>query len=474
LEAEEKIAALVAQLIAKDVITSDLQRQVAELTAIVAELREKLDQNSRNSHRPPSSDGPGGTKHTHRKKSDRKRGGQKGHRGHHRELLPESDVSEFVDLYPDHCDACSRTLPNTPDICATRTQVTEVPPIKPHTKEFRQHAVTCKCGHTTRATGAGIIPVSPFGPRLMSMVVLLTGIYHLSRRKAVQALSDIVGVQISLGAVSSIERRVSGAIEPAVKDIWTKLDFDEVKHADATTWLLAGLTMSLWTIATKAVTVFKIVAKGTAALAEPMFAPLKGILVSDRAALFSFWAMEDRQICWAHLLRKFVLFSERTDAGAQFGHDLLGYTGLLFDYWHAYKQGKIDKETFRFWMKPVRIQFEACLRRAVSADLKKLSGSCDNILSHQAALWTFVDRDDVEPTNNHAERELRQFVLWRKRSFGTHSDRGNVFAERIMTLSHTARKQHTNVMTFLVECCLAQQIGGPSPLLLVAPTPALL
>jgi len=473
LDAEEKIAALVAQLLAKDVNIAELQRQVAELKAIVADLSEKLGQNSRNSHRPPSTDGPGGTKHNHRKKSERKRGGQKGHRGHHRELLPESDVSEFVDLYPEQCDSCARILPKTADICAARTQVTEVPPIKPHTKEFRQHAVTCVCGHTTRASGVGIIPVSPFGPRLMSLVVLLTGVYHLSRRKAVQALNDIVGIRISLGAVSSIERRVSDAIEPAVKDIWSKLDCDEVKHADATTWLLAGVTMSLWTIATKSITVFKIVAKGTAALAEPLFAPLKGILVSDRAALFSFWAMEDRQICWAHLLRKFVLFSERKDAGAQFGQDLLGYTVLLFDYWHAYKQGKIDRETFRLWMKPVRIQFETCLARAVDSDLQKLSGSCENILSHRAALWTFMDREDVEPTNNHAERELRQFVLWRKRSFGTHSDRGNVFAERIMTISHTARKQQKNVMTFLVECCVAQQNGETSPFLLVSPTPVL-
>lgn len=58
----------------------------------------------------------------------------------------------------------------------------------------------------------------------------------------------------------------------------------------------------------------------------------------------------------------------------------------------------------------------------------------------------------MEPTNNHAERELRRFVLWRKRSFGTQSDRGNRFAERLMTIAHTARKQGLDVLAFLVAC----------------------
>lgn len=72
---------------------------------------------------------------------------------------------------------------------------------------------------------------------------------------------------------------------------------------------------------------------------------------------------------------------------------------------------------------------------------------------------------DVEPTNNHAEREIRAFVLWRKRSYGTQSERGNLFAERIMTVVHTARKQKKNVFEFLTACCRAQTGGTRAPLL---------
>jgi len=114
-------------------------------------------------------------------------------------------------------------------------------------------------------------------------------------------------------------------------------------------------------------------------------------------------------------------------------------------------------------MAPVRLQFEACLKRAVAAKLNELSGSCDDILHHSAALWTFVDQLNVEPTNNHAERELRAFVLWRKRCFGAQSERGHLFAERLMSVAATARKQKKNVLAFLTACCTAKLSGTTAP-----------
>lgn len=148
-------------------------------------------------------------------------------------------------------------------------------------------------------------------------------------------------------------------------------------------------------------------------------------------------------------MRKAVSFSERDGPSATFGRDLLNYIGILFEYWHDYKAGKLDQATFRAWMAPVRAQVEALLVRAAASSIDRLSGSCADILAHKALLWTFVDNDGVEPTNNHAERELRAFVLWRKRSFGTQSDRGNLFAERLMSVVHTARKQGRDVLGFL-------------------------
>lgn len=466
-----RIAALEAELVAKDRRIVALEQQGASLAKQVAELLEKSRQNSSNSQRPPSSDSPEQRRQRRNKdkkkkaQAARKRGGQPGHQGAHRELVPPEKVSKFVDLFPSECENCWKPLPRVLDSSAKRYQLTEVPPIEPHTTEWRRHAVTCRCcGYRTRAAyDETQIPASPFGPRLMAIMALLTGVYHLGRRRAVDLLSDVVGVRVSLGALSTVEGRVGDAVQSAVDEAWTRVGQAPVKHTDGTTWYQASVMMALWTIATTAATVFKIMANGTKETLKPLYGALEGILVSDRATTLTFWAMERRQICWAHLLRKFVSFSQRDGPARVIGLQLLDYTGILFQYFHDYKSGKLSRAAFVAWMIPIRHQVEAVLAQAVALDIEQLSGSCRDMLQHKAALWTFVDNDGVEPTNNHAEREIRAFVLWRKRSFGSQSARGNVFAENLMTVAHTARKQKRNVLAFLVHCCRARLDGTSSP-----------
>jgi transposase len=387
-ELERALADRDAQLAAKDARIAELELRVAELSKQLAEVLEKLGQNSRNSHRPPSSDPPvtrGQRRGKGKSKSQRKRGAQPGHRPAQRGLLPPEDVDKVVDLFPTHCEDCAKPLPEVPDPHAIRFQVTEVERVKPHTTEYRRHGVRCSCGRTTCAVHDQQ-PSSPFGPRLMALVALLTGVYHLSRRKAAELLSDMAGVRISVGAVSAVEARVSAAVQPAVEAAWERVQQAEVKHTDGTSWFQSGLSRALWTIATAAATVFKIVADGSKQTLEPLYGALQGILVSDRAKALNFWAMEHRQICWAHLVRKFVSFAERDGPAGSLGRELLDYTGLLFEYWHDYKDGKLTRERFVAWMAPLRQQVQAALQRAVDAQLGHVSGSCADILAHAPAL----------------------------------------------------------------------------------------
>ena len=181
-----------------------------------------------------------------------------------------------------------------------------------------------------------------------------------------------------------------------------------------------------------------IVASGDAKTLKMMLGDA-GTLVSDRASALEFWAMHRRQICSAQLPRKFVLFSERGGKSKT-----LDDVKSMFDY-----------------MVPIRARVEALLEQGEAAKIKGLSGSCKDILEHRAALWAFVDRDDL--TNNHGERELRAFVLWRKTSQGTQSERGNKFAERMMTVTQTARKQNKNVFDFVVATYTAAVAGTQRP-----------
>ena len=479
LDAQQRIAELEAELAVAHARIAEQEARIAEqdarilaLTKQVELLLERLGQNSSNSHKPPSSDPPGtGPQRKPNQGKKGKRGGQKGHRGCFRELLPASQVDEVVNLFPAKCENCWETLPQTVDTDPLRYQVTEVPPIKPHTKEIRRHEVRCACGHRTRATfDPAAIPTSPFGPRLVALVALLTGVYHISRRQTGQLLEDVLGVRLSLGAISTIEGRVSDALAEPVAEAWEQVKDAPVKHTDGTSWLQAGAMMCLWTVATATATVYKVLAHGSKSALMPLFGKLTGILVSDRATALTFWAMERRQICWAHLVRKFVSFSERAGPAATLGQQLLDLTALVFEYHHDYRDGKLSREKYLDWMKPVREQFEATLMRAVAADIDRLSGSCADVLEHKLALWTFVERDDVSPTNNHAERELRAFVLWRRRSFGTQSERGNVFAARVMTVAHTARKQNKNTFAFLIACVRAHLDRASVPSLFTSTT----
>jgi transposase len=470
---DARIAALEAELAVKEARINELEQQVMGFERQVGELRELLGRGSHNSHRPPSSDPPGKSGKRGRKgkrSSGRKRGGQPGHVGHRRQQLPPEQVDRVVDVFPPECERCETSLPQIQDPHATRHQHTELPPVRPHTTEFRLHAVTCpRCKHETRAPyDPQTIPASPFGPRLMATIGLLTGVHHLSRREALDLLCNLCGVRLSLGALSSIEARVSDAVEPAVEEAWQRVGESDIKHTDGTPWLQAGVVLALWTIASAVATVFKIVANNGKETLKPLYGALVGILVSDRTKSLSFWVMGARQICWAHLIRKFVSFAERDGPAAAFGCELLDYTGLVFEYWHGYRDGKLTRAQLEAQVAPVREHFENTLHRAVAAGIERLSGSCKDILAHQPALWTFVEHEGVEPTNNHAERELRAFVLWRRRSFGSQSERGNRFAERLMTVAHTARKQHKNVLEFLTACCQAQLADAPPPSLFAA------
>ncbi|MEE9390979.1 MAG: IS66 family transposase [Planctomycetota bacterium] len=463
-----------------DTLKTELSTQAAmikQLREQVAKLSELLGQHSGNSHLPPSSDAPGkrnnpdkGNKDRRRShKPKRKRGGQKGHRGAHRELLPEEQVGRFVDFFPEQCEHCAAALPRRANCCSPkRYQIIELPEFKPDVTEYRRYAVDCEsCGRETLAEyDAEKIPQTAFGPRLMSTLATLTGVYHISRRRTVALLSDFLGVRISLGAVSTVEARVSEALKPAYDEAWAEVQKGEVKYTDGTTWLQASSLLTLWTIATAVATVFKVLANGTKKTLEPLYGAQYGILVSDRASSLNFWAMERRQICWAHVLRKFISFSERDGPAGGMGKQLLDYTGIMFEYWHQYKDGKLSRARFVEYMAILGPQVETLLERVVAKDIPRMSGSCANLLQHRSALWTFVHHDGVEPTNNHAERELQGFVLWRRRSFGTQSERGNVFAQRIMTVAHTAKKQGKNVFGFIRACCEAKNAGTTMPALI--------
>lgn len=212
---EARIARLEDTLAERDAKLAELVELVAKLTGQIEKLTEQLAQNSKNSHRPPSSDGPGASSRggttEKRSRSGRKPGGQKGHRGSYRELLSADRVDTFVDLFPEVCLGCAWQLPRMFDVAACRHQLLDLRDHRPHVTEWRRHEVSCqRCGASTRAAyDSAQIPSSAFGPCLTAVVAMLTGAYHLSRRKTRQLLRELFGISVSLGAISAMEQRAS-------------------------------------------------------------------------------------------------------------------------------------------------------------------------------------------------------------------------------------------------------------------------
>ena len=175
-----------------------------------------------------------------------------------------------------------------------------------------------------------------------------------------------------------------------------------------------------------------------------------------------------RQLCWAHLLRDFEWIAEFGAGAAGIGKALVGETNLMFRWWHELKSGGLTRSGFQERILPLMARVEALLEQCAGSGHTKSARKCEEILKLRAALGTFVWREGVEPTNNAAERALRPAVLWRKGSFGSASERGSRFVERMLTVSATCRQQGRNILDYLTAACEAHERGEPVPSLLPA------
>jgi len=446
--------------------------RLEDLEGELARLRGEASKSSRNSSKPPSSDSPDERKARPKTPSSgRKPGGQPGHEGSQRALLPPEKVTRTRPHFPPRCEnaACGAKLPPVPEGEPLRQQTIEVPKIVADVTEDQWHSVRCPCcEHVTQARPRSR-QRGMCGPNLIAIITLLVGCYHRSRRKATTCVSDLLGIELSLGLVSKLEGRVGEWLKPAHEEASKAVLSARVKNLDATGWSCAGAARTLWVIACKSAVVFHIVSDATKAKLQPLLGTLKGILISDRGSQFGFWASLRRQICWAHLLRKFVSFTEHPDARVQeAGHRLVLLTEAMFHEWHRIRDGTQTRASLQTFVENLRPVVERHLEGLVALRVPSISGSCANILQHRAALWTFASTPGVEPTNNDAERLLRAFVHWRDKTFGSRSERGDRFAERVMTVVATCRKRDRHVLSFLRDTIDASLRGKPVPSLIHA------
>ena len=441
-------------------IASQLSVQVGDLTTKVAQLQAKLDQNSTNSSRPPSSDGPQLKRGVPRPPSQRRRGGQPGRGNHQRVILPPDQV---IDHKPSQCRRCGSPLQGD-DPSPVIDQVIELPVAIRQVIHHRRHTLTCPCCQAR--TGVAAVPeaASGFGPRLQAATAYFSGVGRLGKRAIALLYRDLFDIPMVLGSVSNLEARTGDALGPIhdqALDHARGLD----ANVDETGWKQGSKKAWLWVAVTRLVTVFLIRKNRNRAAFDDLVGPTPGVLTTDRYPVYSHLADDKRQVCWAHLRRDFQAMIDRGDRGSPIGEELLMYANILGEDWPKVRDGTATREWFGREIMPwLREEVGRLLDDGSRCDGVKTARVCRELLAIEPSLWTFASVPGVEPTNNAAERAVRHAVCWRKTSYGTDSERGGRFVERMLTVVSSCRAQGRGVMEFLVQAITAHQnqTGKPS------------
>jgi transposase len=292
----------------------------------------------------------------------------------------------------------------------------------------------------------------------------------------VELFDELFGIQMSLGAVTDNLQAVSEALAVPVQQAHQYAQTQAVAYVDETGWREQKHRAWLWVMATQWVTVFLIAARRSGAVAKKLLGSFKGVVVTDRWNAYHWLSVWQRQLCWAHLLREWQRFIDRGGRSKIVGKVLLYRTRQMFRWWHKVRDGTRSRAWFVQRMPKLQRQIEQDLEWGADWIAGPTGGTCRDILALRQALWTFVRVEGVEPTNNSGEQKIRHGVMWRKTSFGTDSERGSRFVERILTVRATLRQQGRSVLEFLTEAIRARSQGVTPPSLLpqhnVAPAAA--
>lgn len=426
--------------------TQNLLRLALERITV---LEEKLNKNSKNSSQPPSKDRKPNSDHDSSKK-------KKPRQGINRTAIPPEKIDKFVNCVLTNCPGCGSRDLNREEKPETLQQV-ELPEVKATATQFNRFRYKCACcGNRSTASLPTGIPNSAFGTRLMALVAMLTGAFNLAKRDAISLVKNLFDIEICEGSIINIEERVGNALEEVYLRIHKAVTQSLTsKHFDETSWRNRGKNGYVWVASTSQAVCFKI----NASRSKKAFLQFVGTLapspvVTDRYAVYND-VSENHQYCLAHLIRDFKKYGERKGFDGQVGVSIEKELRTACRINMKFRKNEISLKSRNHRLRCSRKRLENHLMSGLAIGSDELAKFCERILDDFNKLWTFAKFSDVDPTNNLAERDLRKIVLWRKKSYGTRSDRGQRFVERISSVYATLKREGRNIFDFLKEAALS-------------------
>ena len=428
----------------------DTQKQLQSHEVRIEKLEIQTQKDSTNSSKPPSSDSPFKRPERKRPKSKRAKGGQKGHKAHQQQTLEPTRV---VELLPERCTCGCDDFSSRPLQPFHTHQHIELPPIQLDITRYVLNKCKCpRCGKTVKA----VLPPEAqtgYGPRLSAFIAELSGIKAMSRADVQSLCASVLRLPIATGTIQKIVDRASAALEAPYQKIADTARSARANYVDETSWFKEHQLKWLWAMVNKRAAFYRIDDHRSKEAFLKLVESWNGILVSDGYGVYKNW-VNDRQTCLAHLIRDADGLAQRDKPDIRCLGQILGARlRELTDF------AKAPPDLCRWDHFYRHLLFTLKLYQDDKTDAGQFAR---RVMRQLDSLWTFLEHEGVEPTNNRAERALRFAVLWRKRSLGTRSEKGNRWVERILSFKETCRLHAKATFPLLVEL-IGNHFTGTEP-----------
>ncbi len=387
----------------------------------------------------------------------RKHGPKRGHVGVSR-VRSAPDV--VVACRPRACAGCGELLPQTGGRRVGRSQVTELPSFEPVVIEAWQYAVTCAhCGVQTAGTyPAGLEPRRTFGPGVEALVSYLHERHHVGYERLVELCRDVFGLAISQGGVEHALRRLVERARPTYAAIRETVRGSPVINSDETSARVAGQTRWQWTFQTAEASYHLITPSRGGEVIDAFLAGTEpAVWGSDLYAPQILTSAAAHQLCHSHQARDLTFAVE-----ADTGNERIWSVALRHVFGRAirlhHERDQVTPETFARRRTLIENATDRLVFDRYVAPKTEAARLQQRYRTHRPSLYVFLHRDDVEPTNNSSERDLRPSVIHRKVIGGFRSAWGAEASAIRTSILTTARKQSQNLFGAFLA------IAGPSPL----------
>lgn len=477
MDSRDKLIEELRALVAKQAL--QLEQQALRIRQLELALA-KAQKDSSTSSKPPSSDiAKPKAKRKPGRPSKPRLGGQPGHRRHLREPLPADRVTETIDYSIENKHIKRLGLMATGDFeIIQRIELPDSPVV------VTNHRLTIYKDAQGRVhlPEASELKGPIFGPRLLASIGWLKSVGHCSYSTIETWMNDVLQVPVSRGYLAKIcTGTISQSLKHSYEELTQAIPSQPQLGSDETSINDNGKKHWIWCITARTFSVFHVAASRSRDVLEKLVGKeFEGYLNFDYFSAncsfaWNYWIKA--QYCWAHLIRDIRFLSEKhPDPNTKgWAEQLLERSRRLFSAWH--RRSEMTKEGFHRSGVTHRDRFLELVRNPPSTkEAKNLAArfvvkqfvaeETSTIGSHDMSddYFRFLFSQDLEPTNNHSEQQIRQCVIDRRITQGTRGDAGQRYHERMWTTIATCKKQKRNVFEFLQEAitALLQKTSPPS------------